>query len=76
MASNNDVDWGALAGIGFQMLVAVLAGWFGGEWIDGKYNCAPWGVVVCTLIGVAAGMYAMIREGMRINRDPPGPKPG
>lgn len=76
MKKNGDsVNWGALAGIGSQMLVGVVAGWWVGQWLDKKYGWSPWGVLVGTLVGVAAGMYSLIREGMRANRDTPGRKP-
>jgi len=68
-------NYGALLGIGSQMLVGVVAGWFCGEWLDKRFGWSPWGVVVCTLLGVAAGMYLLIREGIRINKDPSDPKP-
>lgn len=68
-------NYGALLGIGSEMLVGVVAGWFGGEWIDKRFSCSPWGTMIGTLLGVAAGMYLLIREGIRINKGPPGPPP-
>ncbi len=69
-----DSNWGLLIGLGSQVLVGTLLGFFVGRWVDKKFGSEPWGMLICTLVGVAAGMYSMIREGMRINRDPPGPK--
>ena len=70
----NDSNWGMMIGIGSQVLAGVGLGLVVGMWLDKKYGWTPWGVLVCTLVGLAAGMYSMIREGIRINRDPPGPK--
>ena len=37
--------------------------------LDRKFHLEPWGVLVCTALGLAAGMYSLIREGIRVNRD-------
>jgi F0F1-type ATP synthase assembly protein I len=71
----DDSNWGLLIGVGSQVLVGVVMGLLAGQWLDKKFGWAPWGLIVCTLLGVTAGMYSMIREGMRVNRDPPKSKP-
>ena len=70
----DDSNWGALLGVGFEMAVGILAGVFVGLWIDRKFGWSPWGMVVCTLLGTAGGMYLLIRQGMRSMKDPLGPK--
>jgi F0F1-type ATP synthase assembly protein I len=29
----------------------------------------PWGVFVCVMLGLAAGMYLLIKDAIRINKD-------
>jgi ATP synthase protein I len=68
---DDSTNWGALAGIGFEMLAGVGLGLVCGWWLDKKFGWSPWGTIVCTLLGTAAGMYLLIKDGMRLNRDPP-----
>ena len=30
---------------------------------------APWGLLACTMLGLAAGMYLLIRDAIRMNKD-------
>ncbi|HET6247455.1 MAG TPA: AtpZ/AtpI family protein [Tepidisphaeraceae bacterium] len=71
----NDSSWGLLVNLGSQLLAGVLLGLLIGQWFDRKYGWTPWATLVCTLLGVAGGMYSMIREGLRANRDAPDKKP-
>jgi F0F1-type ATP synthase assembly protein I len=74
MPKDDDPRWGALLTVGFETLAGVILGLVIGQWLDKKYAWAPWGTLICTLLGAIAGMYLMIREGIRANRDPQGPK--
>jgi F0F1-type ATP synthase assembly protein I len=51
------------------MGIGVALGVFIGNWLDTKYGWSPWGVVVGSMLGLASGMYLLIRDGMRINKD-------
>ena len=73
MPQPDDTNWGALAGIGLQVLVGTVLGLVVGTWLDRKFGWAPWGVLIGVAIGVSAGMYSLIKEGMRANRDPRDP---
>ena len=64
-----DTNWGRFAGIGLQMLVGVGLGYFVGSWLDRKYGWAPWGVMAGSMIGLAGGMYLLIKDAIRINKD-------
>ncbi len=66
---NQDTDWGKFLGIGLEMAVGAGLGYAVGTWLDKRYHWAPWGVTVGTLVGIAAGMYLLIKEAIRINRD-------
>lgn len=64
-------NWGKYLGYGLQMLVGVLLGVIVGQWIDRKYGTDPWGVFAASMLGLASGMYLLIKDAIRINRDPP-----
>ena len=70
-AKSPDMDpgWGKHLGVGLQMLVGVALGYFVGDWLDKKYGWTPWGVLVCAALGLASGMYLLIKEAIRINKD-------
>lgn len=70
MPNDDGPDWGSLSAIGFQVLVGVALGFFVGRWLDRKFNTEPWWTLICIALGLASGMYVMIREGIRANRDP------
>lgn len=67
--SDPDPGWGRHLGVGLQMLVGVGLGFVVGTWLDKRYGWAPWGVMVCTMLGLASGMYLLIKDAIRINRD-------
>ncbi len=65
----DDQNWGHYLGYGLQMLVGVVLGLLVGRWIDGKFHSDPWGVMVGSMLGLAAGMYLMIKDAIRMNKD-------
>ena len=65
----DDPNWGRYLGVGLQMLVGVGLGVLVGNWLDRKYGWAPWGVFACTMLGLAAGMYLLIKDAIRMNKD-------
>ena len=50
-----------LASLGIEMGLAVLLGWFVGQWLDNRWGTDPWLMLVFTLFGVAAGFKAVLR---------------
>jgi ATP synthase protein I len=66
---DQDTGWGKYLGIGLEMAVGVGLGYLVGAWLDRRQGWSPWGVVIGTLVGMAAGMYLLIKEAMRINRN-------
>jgi F0F1-type ATP synthase assembly protein I len=67
--SQDDPNWGRYLGVGLQMLVGVGLGAAVGSWLDRKYGWTPWGVLACTGLGLASGMYLLIRDAIRMNKD-------
>jgi F0F1-type ATP synthase assembly protein I len=59
----------SLASIGLEMGVAVIVGWWIGQYLDGKLGTTPWLMIVCLLLGVGAAFKAIIREAKRIQSE-------
>jgi ATP synthase protein I len=53
---------------GFQFTAAVLAGVFGGVWLDKKLGTTPWMVIVLVFAGSALGFYSLYRNLMKGQR--------
>jgi F0F1-type ATP synthase assembly protein I len=66
---NEEPGWGKYLGLGLETAVGVGLGYLVGYWLDRKFGWAPWGVLVGTMAGVAGGMYLLIKEAIRMNRD-------
>jgi F0F1-type ATP synthase assembly protein I len=69
MPADNDANWGKYLGIGLEMAIGALLGYFVGRWLDNRYGWSPWGVMIGSMTGVAAGMYMLIKEGIAMNKD-------
>jgi F0F1-type ATP synthase assembly protein I len=65
----NQQNWGKYLGIGLEIAVGVALGYFIGAWVDRRWNSSPWGVLAGTMIGLAGGLYLLIRDAIRMNRD-------
>jgi F0F1-type ATP synthase assembly protein I len=50
-----------MTGILSQLVGSILIGIFGGKWIDGKLETFPLFLIIGLLLGLATGIYAMIR---------------
>jgi F0F1-type ATP synthase assembly protein I len=68
-ARENPASWGKFLGLGLEVAVGVGLGYLAGSWLDRKYNWTPWGVTVGSLVGLAAGMYLLLKEAIRMNKD-------
>jgi F0F1-type ATP synthase assembly protein I len=69
MASEEDGSWGRNLGFGLQIGVGVTLGYLIGAWCDRKFGSAPWGLVIGVSLGLASGMYLLIKDGIRMNKD-------
>ena len=68
MAKDDDLNWGYFAGIGLQIAVGVVLGFVIGHWLDVRYS-RRWCAIVGSMIGLAAGLYLLIKDAMRMNKD-------
>ncbi len=69
MPNENNSNWGQHLGIGLEIAVGVLLGVLIGRWLDGKYGWSPWGTVIGAMLGLSGGMYLLIKEALRMNKD-------
>jgi F0F1-type ATP synthase assembly protein I len=67
--SGQDPNWGKLAAVGLELAVGVGLGAVIGTWIDRKYKTDPWGILIGTGIGFAAGMYLLVKAALAANKD-------
>jgi ATP synthase protein I len=44
-----------------QLAGSILVGIFAGRWLDGKAGTAPLFLIIGLFVGLAAGVYAMLR---------------
>jgi F0F1-type ATP synthase assembly protein I len=65
----NQQNWGKYLGIGLEIAVGVALGYLIGAWVDRRWKSSPWGVLAGTMIGLAGGLYLLIRDAIRMNRD-------
>lgn len=69
MPEQNDSNWGKFLGIGLEIGVGVALGYFVGSWLDKKYGWNGYATLGGTMLGLAAGMYLLIKDAIRINKN-------
>jgi F0F1-type ATP synthase assembly protein I len=58
---DSDRSWLIYTGLGMQLAVTVTAMTFLGIWLDKKFNTSPILTIVCSFLGITAGMYNFIK---------------
>ena len=53
---------GEFAGLGLQFAVSVIAFFFVGQWLDGKFGTTPWLLIIGVFLGGGASFYSMYRK--------------
>ena len=69
MPSANDSNWGRFAGHGLNVAIGVALGYFIGHWLDNRFGWQSRGVLIGTAIGFAGGMYLLIKDAIKMNKD-------
>jgi F0F1-type ATP synthase assembly protein I len=49
-------------GLGFEIVVPLFMGLFGGQWLDRRFGTAPWLLLAGVIIGAAAGALSLYRR--------------
>ena len=65
MADKNENGLGKAMAYGLELAVGVALGYFVGIWLDKRFGTTPWGLTIAVLLGLAAGMYPLVKEAMR-----------
>ena len=69
MPDDDNTNWGKMAGIGLQVAIGVGLGYFVGHWLDKRYGWHERGAIIGPMIGLAGGMYLLIKDAIQINKD-------
>lgn len=54
--------------MGWQLVITILLGVFGGIWLDDIYETEPLWTIVLTFAGTAMGFYTLIRSIMMLEK--------
>jgi F0F1-type ATP synthase assembly protein I len=69
MPTRDNNNWGRYFGIGLEVAVGVSLGFLIGWWLDSRFGWEPWGTVVGAMLGLAGGLYLLLKEAMRMSKD-------
>jgi F0F1-type ATP synthase assembly protein I len=67
--ADHDTGWGRFASIGLEVAAGVGLGIAVGLWLDRRYQWSPWGTLIGALLGLVTGIYMLIRDTLRMNKD-------
>lgn len=62
-------QWGRNLGLGLEVMTGVLLGLAAGWWLDGRYGWSPWGTLLGMMLGLAGGMYLLIKQTLHSGGD-------
>jgi F0F1-type ATP synthase assembly protein I len=68
MPDNDQENWGRYLGLGLEMAVGVGLGLAVGYWLDKKYGWSPVATLVGAMIGLAGGLYLVIKDALKMNK--------
>ncbi len=55
--------------VGLEMGLSVGLSYLLGDWLDGKFDTAPWLMLVSVMLGTVAGFWNLYRVVVRAGRD-------
>ena len=56
--------WLRLSGVGFEFAAALICFALVGLWVDRRWDCGPWGLVIGSCLGLIGGTYNLIRTSL------------
>ena len=65
-------DWngiGRYGTVGLELVLSVLLGLFGGQFLDKRFHTAPWLTLIGLSYGIAAGVRGLYRAAKRATRE-------
>jgi len=65
----DESNLGKFATLGLEIGAGAFLGALLGIWIDRKWHTAPWGVLIGMLLGIGSGMYLLIKEAIKANKN-------
>ncbi|HEY8746727.1 MAG TPA: AtpZ/AtpI family protein [Tepidisphaeraceae bacterium] len=67
--ADDDRGWGRGIGHGLEIVVGMGLGTAIGHWWDKHHGSDPWGLLIGLFVGGAAGMYLLIKDANRMNKE-------
>jgi F0F1-type ATP synthase assembly protein I len=61
--------WVRYSGVGLELAGATAVLAFVGYWIDRRFGTEPWGILGGVVIGLAGGLYNLVRESLEAVRE-------
>jgi F0F1-type ATP synthase assembly protein I len=61
--------WVRHSGVGLELAGATAGLAFVGYWIDRRFGTQPWGILGGVIIGLAGGLYNLVRESLEAVRE-------
>ncbi len=58
----------SMSSVGLEMGIAVILGLLLGQWLDGRFGTTPWLMLLCTGLGMTAGMKGVFRAVRQADR--------
>jgi len=68
MPQDQEPNWGRHLGLGIQVAVGAALGLWAGSWLDSRLDWTPCGTLGGLMLGLAAGLYLLVKEAMKTER--------
>lgn len=51
-----------IAGLGVQFTLVMCIGFFGGRWLDRRFDTGPWLLLLCCCLAFALAVYLLVKS--------------